>query len=237
MTGYGTLIKQTVIAISIGLVVGWSGGFAVKAVPVHAFDVTITVAEGVEVLEVATAPDGYTLVTDTVVIAPDEPAEMVTPDGDVIVQVEAGTVESYVVLRYETLFEEQIPELSLGFVATETLFDLSLVNVDPESGEDPVLLKPITITLTLTQDVIAQAQENDLLLVILHYHDGQWTALETTVDFENGTAQVQVDSLSIFGLAYQTPIHRSHVSVSDDLVFGDVYPGEKVPEVFTVKLT
>jgi len=56
MTGCGTLIKQTIIAVLIGSAVGWSGGFAVKAVPARAFDVTITVAPGSEILEVSTGP-------------------------------------------------------------------------------------------------------------------------------------------------------------------------------------
>lgn len=237
MAGYRTLIKQTVMAIIIGSLLGWSGGFAVKVVPVHAFDVSITIAEGAEIIEVATAPDGYTLVTASVLIAPEEPTEWTTPDGDVTVELEAGTVEDYVELRYETLFEAQIPDLLPGFVATDTLFDLSLVSLDPESGETPVLLKAITITITLTQDVIAQAQENEWLLVILHYHDGVWTPLATSVDFENGKAQAQVDSLSIFALAYQADTHRSHVTVPSTLAFGDVFPGEMVPKQLTVALS
>ena len=115
MTGRGVLIKQTLIAIIVGSVIGWSGGFAVKTVPVNAFSVNITIADGAEILEVVPIDPGFTPVVTSVLVEPGKPVKLVTLGGDITVEVEAGTVDYNSGLRFESLPAAEMPDLPPRF--------------------------------------------------------------------------------------------------------------------------
>ena len=140
-------------------------------------------------------------------VSPGEPAQLVSPRGDVTVDVAAGSVDTDVRLWYKPLSPDEIPPLPAEFVASDKLFDLS---VDGEQGSaaGPFSFKmPITITARLSAGDAQMAGNVESNVVIQHYDDGAtgWVAMATTVDFRSSIARTQVDSLSIFALTIRQP--------------------------------
>ena len=136
-----------------------------------------------------------------VAVVPGKAATLVSPQQDVVVELDAGSVDSAVDLEYTPLTPEQAPDLPAGFVASEKVFDLSL---SVSAGQDaPDFKKPLTITVQLSAEEVAVAGRARSNVVIMHLHSGDdtWRQLETTVDFDAMTAIAQVDSLSLFALA------------------------------------
>ena len=86
----------------------------------------------------------------TVPVTPNEPAKLVTDQGDVSVALPSGSVATAVELRYQQVADDMVPQLPTGYISSQKVFDLALV---PEEGQakGPVsLLKPITITVRLS---------------------------------------------------------------------------------------
>ena len=132
----------------------------------------------------------------TVSITPEALARLVSPDGEVTVDLDAETVEAPTQLSYTPLSPGEIPALPEKFTATGKAFELTT--------ETP-LLKPIKITVTLSTVDAALAAGNEANIVIQHYTGGAWTQLATEVDFEASTATAKVDSLSMFVLTVLEP--------------------------------
>ena len=83
---------------------------------------------------------------------PDEPAQLVSPQGDVSVDLEAGSISTRAQLPYETVEPAAIPQLPSGYVAVPKAFDLSVIG-----GEEPLtgpysFIKPVTITVRLSPE-------------------------------------------------------------------------------------
>ena len=134
-------------------------------------------------------------------IAPDAPARLMSPRGDVAIDLDAGSVDQAALLRFQEVSPDQVPKLDQGYMAARKAFDLSLMeDADPTRGAS--LLHPITITVTLAGTDVALAGGIESNVVIQRFDDRAvaWTPLATTVDFDSLTAQAQVENLSIFAL-------------------------------------
>ena len=143
-----------------------------------------------------------TSTTVTVPVAPNEPAVLVSPQGEVTVRLAAGSVEDPVDLSYTKVGPQQVPAIPAGFVLSDKVFDLS-VSRAPQAGSVPVkLAKPITITVRLSADDATRADGDESNIVIQHFiaADARWDPLPTAVDFSTSVATAEVDSLSIFAL-------------------------------------
>jgi len=124
-------------------------------------------------------------------IAPDAPAQLVSPQGDVTIDVDVGSVRVPTQLAYQHLTIADIPPLPTSFSATGTIFDLTT---------SAPLLRPITITARFSSADATLAGSDVANVVIQHFKDATWTPLLTDVDFGASTAKAQVASLSLFAL-------------------------------------
>ena len=142
-----------------------------------------------------------------VALAPDRPARLISPRGDVTVDLSAGSVDQPVELVYQGLSSAQIPSLPSGFNASEKLFDLSVAGPQAADAGQFSFTKPVTITVRFEADHAMRAGGVESNLVLQHYQGAErrWTTLPTTVDFSSSTAKAQVDSLSIFALTIKEP--------------------------------
>ena len=140
-------------------------------------------------------------------VSPGEPAQLVSPRGDVTIDLAAGSVDTTVRLWYQPLAPAEIPPLPAGFLAADKLFDLS-VDVDQGSAAGPFSFnQPITITARLSAGDAQMAGVVESNVVIQHYDDSaiRWVPLPTAVDFLSSIARAQVDRLSIFALTTRQP--------------------------------
>ena len=137
-------------------------------------------------------------ITQPVVVAvtPDTAAQLVSPQRDVIIDVEAGSVTSETQLTYLQIVIEDMPALPTEFSATGTIFDLT---------STAPLLMPISITALFSSVDATLAGRDEANVIIQHYHDGRWELLDTVVDFVNSKATAQVEDLSIFALTIKEP--------------------------------
>ena len=137
----------------------------------------------------------------SVSVVPDAPAQLLSPGGDVTVDLPLGSVEKGAELRYQPLSSDQIPPLTSGFLLSGRPFDLSVTTVKQQASGTISLARPITITVRLSDRDIALAGGVESNLILQHYKDDVgWTSLSTLVDFTSSTARAQVDSLSLFAL-------------------------------------
>ena len=93
---------------------------------------------------------GTTANAVSVAVAPTAAAQLISPQGDVIVDLAAGSVSAPAQFRYQPVAADAIPQLPSGFIASQKVFDLSL---EPEAGTSETsvsLLNPITISVRLT---------------------------------------------------------------------------------------
>lgn len=132
----------------------------------------------------------------TVAIKPESLARLVSPNGVVSIELDAETVHVPTQLAYVVLSAGEIPTLPAKFTATGTAFELTI---------DAPLLKPITITVALSDADVALAAGNADNIVIQHHVGGAWTPLATVVDFAESTATANVDHLSMFALTVLEP--------------------------------
>ncbi|MCH8205394.1 MAG: hypothetical protein IH956_00120 [Chloroflexi bacterium] len=139
--------------------------------------------------------------TVSVAVAPNEPAVLVSPQGEVTVRLAAGSVEDPATLSYREVEPQEVPALPAGFVLSGKVFDLSLSTA--QAGAAPVrLAKPIMITVRLTAEDATRAKGDGSNIVIQRYIDAEarWDPLPTTADFVTSFATAEVDSLSLFAL-------------------------------------
>ena len=134
--------------------------------------------------------------SNSVVITPPEAARLLSEDGNVIVDVEPRSVDTSAMLSYRSVEPPEVPALPANFSATGKAFDLTL---------DSPLMKPITVTVALSDADITQAGGDHDKIVIQHYSGGAWNQLETSVDMGASTAAALVDHLSIFAVTVRGP--------------------------------
>jgi len=127
----------------------------------------------------------------SVAVTPDAAVILVSPQGNVTVRLDAGTVDSPSQMTYRPLSSSEIPVLLASFKATGTAFDISA---------DTVFLKPITIIVRISEADATLAGNDESNIAIQHHQNGSWELLPTEVDFSTSTATVQVDHLSLFAL-------------------------------------
>jgi hypothetical protein len=142
------------------------------------------------------SPVPPTPLATTVSIVPETLARLVSPNGEVVIDLDAETVNVPTRLTYVPLSVSEIPALPARFTATGKAFELTT--------ETP-LLKPITVTVALSAADAALAAGNPDNIIIQHHTGGVWTQLATEVDFAASTATAQVDSLSLFVLTVLEP--------------------------------
>ena len=118
-------------------------------------------------------------------ITPETPARLISPDGEVSIELNANTVGAPAQLAYSALSVAEIPALPPEFTGTGKAFELTT--------KTP-LLKPLTITVALSDADTALADGKEDNIVIQHYTGGAWTQLDTAVD-----------SLSMFALTVRDP--------------------------------
>ena len=136
----------------------------------------------------SSSPD---VVSVSISVSPDAPARLVSPGGDVTVDVPPGSMANAAQLTYRPLALTDIPVLPSTYTATQTVFELTT---------DASLLKAITVTVRVSAADAVAAGSDEANLLIQQYHDDAWTPLDTNVDFAASTATAQVDRLSFFAL-------------------------------------
>ena len=96
-------------------------------------------------------------------LVPDSAARLNSPDGDVTIDVAAGSVVTASQLVYQSVSSGEIPALTGPYRATGKVFDLTT---------GATLLIPITITVRISaaEVVLAGSQEDNI--IIQHYRDG-----------------------------------------------------------------
>ena len=62
----------------------------------------------------------------SVAVLPSEPAQLVSVEGDVTIDLEADSVDGPVELRYQAISGPAVPPLPQGYVASQKVFDISL---------------------------------------------------------------------------------------------------------------
>jgi len=130
-------------------------------------------------------------------ITPEAPARLVSPDGNVIISLDANSVDVPSQLTYVPLSVAEIPALPPDFTATGKAFDLTL---------NAALLRPITITVALSAADATLAGGDKDNIVIQHHRNGTWVPLDTTVDFGASAATAQVENLSILALTIRRTV-------------------------------
>ena len=107
-----------------------------------------------------------------VAVAPTASARLVSPQGEVTVDVAPGSVSTPAQLVYRSVASDAIPQLPAGYIATQNMFELSLMPEAGSSGTTVSLLAPITITVRLTTGDLSLAGGAAFNIVIQHYDDG-----------------------------------------------------------------
>jgi len=173
-----------------------SRGFIAVAVAIAMVAVAGVVFGG---LFAAGRPDAINVsqrLSTSVSISHEAPARLISPDGEVSIDLNANTVGAPAQLAYSALSISEIPALPPGFTSIGKAFELTT--------KTP-LLKPITVTVALSDADVALAEGQEENIAIHHYTGGAWTQLDTAVDFRASTATAQVDSLSMFALTVRDP--------------------------------
>ena len=143
----------------------------------------------------------------TVEVIPGRPAQVVSPNGDVLVSLKLGSVDEPIELLYQPVAPHQIPYLPAGYVSSRNSFNLSVADEGGELATSFSFNNPITITIRLSPEDVRLAG-GVVSNVVIQYHNvgnGQWTPLPTRVDFSSSMAQTQVTHLSIFALTIRAP--------------------------------
>jgi hypothetical protein len=133
-------------------------------------------------------------------------AQLVSPQGDVTVDLFAGSVEEAIQLLYQPMSPRFTPPLPPEYVAAVKTFDLVVTAREGQTVDSYTFTRPVTITISLTAAEIALTSGVESRMVIQHYHNRRWEPLPTIVDFRASIAQAQVDSLSIFSLTIKEPV-------------------------------
>ena len=147
-------------------------------------------------------------------LLPYEAARLVSPRGDVTVDVDVGSVDKPWLLSYRSLAPYQTPPLPTGVVPSDKSFSLWVSDEQEQTAASFSFIKPVIITVRLTAEDAALAGGNKFNIVLQHYSDadGQWTPLPSSVNFRSSIAQAQTYSLSKFALSIRSTEPASSLS-------------------------
>lgn len=145
--------------------------------------------------------------TVSIPVAPGQSTRLVSPEGDVFVDISAGSVNTLVRLWYGVLPLEAIPPTPPGFRYSGKVFDLSVTGEESRLPDTFSFVKPVDIAVRLTEEDASTAGGVESNVVIQRYDPGEhlWTPLETTVDWTASIARVQVRRFSNFALTIKEP--------------------------------
>ena len=104
-------------------------------------------------------------------IEPSVPATLESRDGEVRIEIPEGATDRPLVLIYEALSEEQLPELGGNYVAGHAMFDLTAFTSDNEVIEDLVFSEPIKVTFDVPPELLAMAGYGTSAIAIQHYRE------------------------------------------------------------------
>ena len=102
-------------------------------------------------------------------ITPETPASLISPDGEVSIELNANTVGAPTQLAYSTLTIDEIPDLPPEFTSTGKAFELT--------SKTP-FLNPITIKVALSDADTALAAGKEDNIVIEHYTRSRWEPIK-----------------------------------------------------------
>lgn len=129
---------------------------------------------------------------DTVItILPSSPARVKSANGDIVVDIDVGSVEAPTRMEIRHLSPPEAPPLPPLFRATGKSFNLTA---------DAPLVKPITIMVQVSDAELALAGGDGSNILIQRWRADTWTPLNTTMDFRTSMAATQVGNLSVFAL-------------------------------------
>ena len=132
----------------------------------------------------------------TVTILPGALSTVRSPNGDVVVEVAAGSVGEPTRMEIRSLPPQEVPLLPPLYLATGKAFDLTT---------DSPLLNAITITVQVSAAEAALAGGDGANIVIQHWNGARWAQLATEWDSTAMVAKAQADRLSIFALTIKEP--------------------------------
>ena len=140
-------------------------------------------------------------------VVPDLGTTIEAPTGDIAVFIPAGAVSEPTRFYYAKIEEDTAPKLPDGYVKTDRVFDISILDDAGEKIEGPVTFdEPIEVKVGLIAQDVYLSGGDASLIVIQHYHEGEgWEELPTEVDFPRATATALVSRLSIFALTVKEP--------------------------------
>ena len=171
----------------------------------------------------------------SVLVTPQDAASLVSPDGNVRVDLIEGSVASPVEFSYRRVSPVGIPQLPAGFIPTTKVFDLSVSAQEAPVAGGFSFVKPVTLTIQLSAQDAALSGGLESNVSIHHFKVGGvgWTALPTKVDFAAATALAQVDSLSLFALAIKQSRPEAKLVAADQPLLPGGYAGQGIADLGT----
>ena len=166
-----------------------------------------------------------------VLVTPQDAASLVSPDGEVRVDLPEGSVASPVEFSYRRISPVGIPQLPAKFAPTSKVFDFSVLAQEAPVAGGFSFVKPVTLTIQLSAKDAALSGGIESNVAIHHFKGGGagWTALPTKVDFAAATAQAQVDSLSMFALAIKQSRPEAKLVATGQPLRPDGYASKALP--------
>ena len=139
-------------------------------------------------------------------VLPTTPATIEAPTGDVTIDIPAGAGPDLTRFYYARIEQDTAPKLPDGYIQTERVFDLSVLDELGEKVEAPRdFQEPLQITVGLVAQDVALAEGDPSLIAIQHYHEEDgWEVLPTTVDFATATATASIETVSYTHLTLPT---------------------------------
>jgi len=120
-------------------------------------------------------------------VLPDTPSIIEAPTGDVTIEIPAGAVPGLTRFYYARIEQDTAPKLPDGYIQTERVFDLSVLDELGNKLETPTdFQEPLQLTVRLIAQDVYNSDGDSSLIVIQHYHEEDgWEVLPTTVDYYN----------------------------------------------------
>jgi CSLREA domain-containing protein len=140
-------------------------------------------------------------------VLPHTPATIEAPTGDVTIDIPAGALPDLTRFYYARIEQDTAPKLPDGYIQTERVFDLSVLDELGNKVETATdFQEPLLLTISLTAQDVYNSEGDPSLILIQHYHEEEgWEVLPTTVDFVTATATASIERLSIFALTVKEP--------------------------------
>ena len=141
---------------------------------------------------------------------PQQSSRLMSPSGDVTIDVPVGAVSQAVTLWYQSVAPESVPPLPTGISGATTVFDLQVTGASQLNEGTYRFETSVKVTVELTDENVRTAGNDSSILVLQHYTraNTSWEELKTEVDLRGRTASAEVHSVSIFALtvrAISTP--------------------------------